>query len=151
MSLNTAAILDALKSHASASGLFDRVNGHESANAPGNGLTAEFWWVRTTAAAASSGLASTSAVVVFTGRIYLPSTTPQDETDIAVLNATDALIGAYSGDFELGGLVRNVDLLGQHGAQLSAAAGWLPRDSVTYRTSDITIPLVVNDLWTQSA
>lgn len=152
MSLNTAGLFSALSSHAQTLGVFDRVDGHEPMNAPGRGLTCAFWFVRLSPFPAGSGLAATSGLVVFTARIYKPNTLPQDTVDPDVLHAADLLLGAYSGDFELGGLVRNVDLLGQSGQQLSAAAGWLQIDaSTTYRTVDITIPLVVNDLWSQSA
>jgi hypothetical protein len=150
MSLDSAGLFSALQSHAMTLGLFERVNGHESMNAPGNGLTCAYWWVRVGPLPRGSGLASTSGVVVFTARIYAPNQLPQDSTDPLVLSATDALIAVYSGDFNLGGAIRNVDLLGESGTPLSAQAGWLPMDGTTYRTSDVTIPLVVNDLWTQT-
>ena len=150
MSLDTPGLFTALSSHAMTLGLFDRVNNHEPHNAPGNGLTCAFWWMRL-APALSSGLSSTSGVVTFMARIFKPAPIPQDENDLEVLTATDALIAAYSGDFTLGDRVRQADLLGQTGQPLSAQAGWLTVDENTkYRTSDITIPLIVNDLFTQA-
>jgi hypothetical protein len=150
MSLNTAGLFNALASHAASLGIFDRVNNHEPANAPGNGLSYSLHWVRIAPVPTHSGLASTTGVVPFLGRIYRPAAQPSDEVDIEVLGATDALLAVYSADFTLGGLVRNVDLLGQTGNQLSAQAGWLLIDAIQHRTSDITIPLIVNDLWTQA-
>ena len=150
MSLDTAGILSALQSHAQTLGVFDRVNGHESANAPGNGLTCDFFWVGAVPFSGGSGLASTTVVVTFMARIYLSTTQLSDDIDPQVLHATDELCRAYSADFELGGEVRNMDLLGQSGAQLGAQAGWLQVDATKYRTVDVTIPLVVNDLWDQA-
>lgn len=150
MSLNSAGLFAALSSHAQTLGVFDRVNEHEPMNAPGNGLTCAFWFVRLGPFQPGSGLASTSGLVVFTARIYKPNQLPQGAEDAAVMGAADLLLAAYSGDFELGGLVRDVDLLGQSGQPLSAAAGWLPFGDTTFRTVDVTIPLIVNDLWTQA-
>jgi hypothetical protein len=151
MSLDSAGIFSAIQSHAMALGIFDRVNTHEPKNAPGHGLTAAIYFVRLAPVPAGSGLATTAALLVFVVRIYSPMIQePQDEIDPAILTATDALIAAYSGDVELGGRVRNVDLLGQSGTPLSALAGYLPIDSTTYRTVDITLPLIVNDVWSQS-
>jgi len=59
-------------------------------------------------------------------------------------------MGAYSGDFTLGGLVRDVDLLGHSGQQLSALPGWLDMGEAKYRTVDITIPMVISDAWAQA-
>ena len=148
--MNTRAILAALESHALTLGVFDRVNKHEPMNAPGNGLTCAIWWLTAAPVARESGLAATSARLVFMARIYAPDTQPQDDVDPAVLDATDALIRAYSAEFELGATVQGVDLLGRHGIPLTAQAGWLDFDDKKYRTADITIPLVVNDLWTQA-
>lgn len=150
MSLNSAGLFVALSSHAQTLGLFDQVNGHEAANPPGNGLSCAFWGARIAPLPEGSGLASTTGVVTFTARIYLPSAAPQDSTDPTALSACDALIGVYSGDFTLGGLVKEVDLLGQSGVPLSGQMGWLEINGIKYRTQDITIPLVINDLWTQA-
>jgi hypothetical protein len=67
-----------------------------------------------------------------------------------VVDACDALFEAYSADFELGGNVRNVDVLGAQGSPLSARFGFTTIDKQTYRTIDIVIPLVINDAFTQS-
>ena len=64
MSLDTTAIMNAVLSHAAASGYFDRVAGHEPKNAPGNGLSAAVWVDRIGPVPAGSGLAATSALVV---------------------------------------------------------------------------------------
>jgi hypothetical protein len=60
-------------------------------------------------------------------------------------------MAAYSGDFELGGNVRNVDLLGQASEGLTAQAGYLEQDGKLYRVMTINLPLIVNDVWNQVA
>lgn len=150
MPLNTGAIINAVQSHAMASGLFERVNGHEPKNAPGNGITAAVWADAILPVPAGSGLAKTTARLVLNVRVYTNMLAePQDAIDPAVCDAVDALMAAYSGDFELGGLVRNVDLLGQSGPPLSAQAGYIPQDGKLYRAMTITLPVIVSDVWEQ--
>lgn len=151
MSLDSGILLEAIVSHAAASGHFERVNKHEPKNAPGNGLTAAAW-VQRIDPVRTSGLKSTSARVVFTVRIFSNMLQePQDEIDPNITAAVDALMNAYSGDFSLDGLARNVDLLGQHGVALSAQAGYVPigNPPKLYRIMDISVPVIVNDVWTQ--
>lgn len=148
--MNTAALLDAVVSHAQALGLFERVNGHEPKNAPGNGLSYAVWVDRIQPLGSVSGLSETSGVIVLNGRVYTSMTTePQDFIDIHALDAIDALMTSYSGDYDLGGQVRNVDLLGQSGFALSMEAGYLNQDGKLFRVMTLTIPLIVNDLWSQ--
>lgn len=150
MTLNAAGILAAAVSHAQASGCFERVNGHEPKNAPGNGLTAAVW-VEALTPVRTSGLNSTSVLVTLNVRCYSNMLQePQDAIDPNLLTAVDALMAAYSGDFELGGTARHVDLLGAYSPGLSAKAGYLQQDGATYRVMTITVPLVLNDLWNQT-
>ncbi len=149
--MNTSAILDAARAHAMALGRFERVSQHEPKNAPGSGLTCAIWADSIQPVAAASGLAATSARLVLMVRVYTSMLAePQDEIDPAVIAAVDALIGAYHSDFTLGGLVRNVDVLGQHGAPLAAQAGYLNQDNRIFRVMTITLPLIVSDAWTQA-
>ena len=148
MSLNTTVVLNEVVSHAMKLGLFERVNGHEPKSAPGNGLSAAVWVDRV--GPAGSGLAATSALLTLQVRLYSPMLQePQDAIDPNLTAAADALMNAYSGDFELGGNVRNVDLLGQTGPGLSAQAGYIEQDHKLYRVMTITLPLIVNDVWEQ--
>lgn len=155
MSLNTAAILaifNAVESHAEASGYFETVNRHEIENAPGHGLHVEIWLQRLGPVAAASGLAATTGLLLINNRIRAPITQESaDAIDPYMLEATLNLMGAYSGDFEFGGNVRNVDLLGAHGVPLQFIGGYLPQGSSLSRVYTIDLPLVINDLWSQSA
>jgi hypothetical protein len=75
---------------------------------------------------------------------------PQDAIDPEMLNAVDVLFTAYNGDFDLGGEVRNIDLLGQFSNGLSAQAGYINVSGNNYRVMTITLPMVVNDAWSQA-
>jgi hypothetical protein len=76
---------------------------------------------------------------------------PDEAIDPEMLNAVDQLFAAYSADFTLGDLVRHVDLLGAYGVPLEAVAGYLLVEGGEYRVMTIVLPLIVNDLWEQSA
>jgi hypothetical protein len=152
MALDIRTILDAVESHALASGFFQAVNGHEPKSAPQNGLTAAVWVEQIGPARGGAGLSSTSARLALFVRLYTPMLQePEDAIDPDLMTALDALMTAYSGDFTLGGLVRDVDLLGTYGDPLGARAGYLTTSGAEYRVMTITLPLIVNDLWEQVA
>jgi hypothetical protein len=142
-------LFDKVQSHAMTLGLFERVNTHEPKSAPENGLWAAIW-VQSIAPVSSSGLAQTSGRVelrVRIGKSFI--TKPEDTIDPEILMAAAVLIGEYSGNFTLGGTVRNVDLLGQHGTPLSGQAGYLTIGQQMYRVMEVTLPIIINDLWQQ--
>jgi hypothetical protein len=142
-------LLTALMDHAQTLGRFDRVNGHEPKNAPGSGLSLAFFLVGIRPA--PSGLAATSVWVTWGARVYVPFLRePQDGIDPALLAAVTDLMTEYSTDFTLGGLLREIDLLGASGGDpLSARAGYIEQDKTMYRVADVTIPMLVNDAFTQ--
>jgi hypothetical protein len=151
MALNITGILDGIGSHAAATGLFDQVIGHEPKNPPGNGLSFAAWFQSIRAVPTASGLAVSSGLLVFNARLYSSYIQqPEDAIDPNLVTAVDVLMTAYSGDFELGGTVRDIDLLGQTGTPLSAQAGYLTQASRTYRVVTFVIPVIVNDLWGQA-
>lgn len=149
--MNVTAILDGVVSHAMSTGLFERVNLHEPKNAPGNGLSCSVWLDEVSPAQNQSGLSMTTALVVLNVRIYSSMVAePQDSIDPGLLSATDVLLTAYSGDFELGGNVKCIDLLGSAGTTLKARAGYLEQDRKMFRVMEIVLPVIVNDAWAQS-
>ncbi|MFG3510248.1 hypothetical protein ACGF5F_32650 [Streptomyces sp. NPDC047821] len=151
MALNISGILDAVVSHALASGLFTAVNGHEPENPPSNGVTAAVW-ADAVEAIRSSGLDSATVRLALSVRLYSPlQSEPADAIDPELITAVDALCAAYVGDFTFGGLVRKVDVLGAHGPGLSVRAGYLQQAGAMYRVMTITLPVIVNDLWTEVA
>ncbi|MBC2903141.1 hypothetical protein [Streptomyces cupreus] len=153
MALNLTTYRDVAVSHAMATGLFGQVLDHEPVSAPGNGLSAAFWVSRIGPVPAGSGLASTTARLELMGRLFLPADTePQGGVDVDLTGAADALLTAYTGDFDFGGTVRNVDLLGAHGTSLSAVFGYTSfTGGTTYRVATLTIPLIINNVWGQVA
>lgn len=151
MGLAVQTLVDEVVSHGLTTGYFDRVNTHEPKNAPGNGISMSVWF-DTFELLKSSGLNSSSVRIVLNIRVSSGMLQePQDQVDPNLALAFDALMTEYNGDFELGASVRMVDLLGAYGNPLSAMAGYVEQDKKIYRLFDIKLPLVVNDVWTQSA
>ena len=148
MSLGTNAILNIVVSHAQQLGIFGQVNTHEYKSAPGKGLYCEIW--AETITPARSGLDVTSAMLTLNVRIRSDMVQePQDAIDPNILDAVDLLMDAYTGDFELGGNARNIDLLAAASAGLRADAGYLNQDNRIFRIMTITLPIIVNDVWNQ--
>lgn len=144
-------VTDRLLSPAAASGWFANLPmAHEPKSAPQSDLTYAVFVSALAPVQARSGLDATSARLEMTGRIYkLFRTIPEDLIDPAMTGATGALMQAYSSDFELGGEVSNIDLLGAFGTPLSARAGYQTIDKTTFRITDIVIPMIINDAFDQ--
>ena len=151
MSIAYQPVLAALESVCKASGKFRAVNGHEPKNAPEKGLTAAVW-VDGIQPTTRSGLAATSVVVVYLIRLYTPMISePQDAIDPAIVSAADAVMGAVTADFTLGGAGGIVDLLGSEGTAMGAQAGYVTVGQTMFRCIDITVPVLLDDVWSQSA
>ena len=146
-------ILDAMRSHALATGHFEKVNLHEPKKAPGaGGLYAAIWFDHIGPQPGESAIDKTTVRLITNVRIYSNFISePQDAIDPAILSATADLMDKYSGDFTLGGVIQSVDLLGRGGRPLEAQAGYQNQDGTVYRIYTIFVPLVVNDAWTQTA
>jgi len=144
-------IFDAVVSDAQASGYFTKVNMHEPKRKPGGSrLTAAVWVQSIDPIALASGLASTSARLLFMLRIYTSMTmSPEDMIDPQMMKACSNLMRRYHSDFDFGGTIRNVDLLGHFGIALTATAGYLEQDGTMFRVMDLLIPCIVNDVWPQ--
>lgn len=151
MSIDTRAVRDALVTHAQALGVFQNVLAHEPKSKPGALLSCSLFSGRFTAA--SSGLASTSMLWVWHARITLAMLTePQDDIDPRVIDAGAALLTSLSAGFTLGGLARSIDVFGsQSGVRLEGDSGYHTHDSTGYRAFMITIPIILNDVFTQGA
>lgn len=155
MTIGIASILNAVASHAKATAMFPDVLTHEPKSAPQGGTCAVFvtsvvpWRER-------SGLNAVSAVVTMTVRIYASMLQdPQDDIDRDLLVASDTLMTAYAGDFELGGSDREIDLLGMaatagtvNGVQIKM--GYINQDNKIFRIAEIQLPVIVNDVWTEA-
>lgn len=149
--MNTQGILNALVSDAETTGLFDQINTHEPKSAPRKGLTMAIWLDRLLPYATASGLAATSALLIYNARLFTSMTKfPQDAIDPDMITAVDTLMTKYSGDFTLDDTIRNVDLLGESGFALEAQAGYVEQDNKVFRVVTLQVPLIVNDAWTQA-
>lgn len=130
---------------------FTSVNSHEPTSPPsGLDMFAAVWLQFLRPIAARSGLNKTSGLLVYNCRMYTNQMEDQDYIDPQMVRATAALMAAYSGDFDINGLVTAVDLLGMHDVPLSAVAGYLQLGTVKFRVMTLTIPLIVDDLFTQA-
>jgi hypothetical protein len=141
------AIFQALQSQLQALAIFQAVDRHEPENAPGNRLYASITLSGIRASGQVSGLGSVSGVITFTVRVWSWSMQrPLDDVDPEVLGAVSAVMGAFSGGFTLGGTVRNIDLM-----SMTAAAAWAEFEGKQFRVLEVTVPVIVNDLWTEVA
>jgi hypothetical protein len=145
------ALFAAVVSGAQQLGIFENVIQHEPKNAPGTGLSCAVWVQRIRPSGRASGLAAVSGVVSMRARIYSNMLAePQDGIDPDLLTAACRLIEAYSEGFTLGGTVRNVDIFGAEGEPLAAEAGYIQHDSRLFRVMEITLAIVINDLWAEA-
>lgn len=150
-------VIDKIVSYALSTGRFDHVNQHEPKSSPGHGMNCSVW--ADSIAPTTSGQDATSVVVNFQARVYMSfNQQPFDMIDPKILAAVTDLMGAFSGDFDFGGVanIRYVDLLGatNSGSRmqgLSAQAGYVEIDRNMFRVMTIFIPIVINDAYTQVA
>lgn len=145
----TTAIMQKMQSAAQQTGLFDSVFLHEPKSAPAlhaRPTLALFSGPITTIE--SSGLNSVSLRWQVNGRIYRDGIgEPADEIDPEVVSAASLFIAALAGQFTLGGLVRCIDFYGMGGEPLKAESGYLQIDRSIYRSMELEIPLLINDVW----
>lgn len=131
---------------------FEVVVQHEPKAAPVSLPALAVWFAGFGPARGLSGLAATSARVEFKARAYLNAMSkPEGSTDPKLILLISQLIGAFSGGFTLGGDVMAIDLLGGWGPPLEATAGYITHDSKEFRVAELTIPVVIDDIWTQEA
>jgi hypothetical protein len=148
------ALFQAVQSTAAGLGDFKAALTSEPRAKPGTQMIVAFW-LASIRGIPSSGLSATSGLVVISGRVYKTYLTggqkELDALDPAILTATCDLMAAFSNDFTVGGTVREIDLLGQFGTPLSAQAAYVEQENQPFRVMDLTIPFVIDDLWTQEA
>jgi hypothetical protein len=140
------ALFSALESHALKLGIFRRVDTHEPENAPGDGLSCSILLGPIAASGAMSGLVSVSGTITFLVMVWSSMMQkPLDGIDPAVLTAVSTLLNEYSGNFTLGGTVRDIDLL-----NLRAEPVYVEQEGKQFRVEQISLPIAINDLWVMS-
>lgn len=151
MTLDATALQRALTSHAKGLGIFERVHGFDPKNAPGSGLTCALL-ARTISARPTTGLNRSAALVVWMMRVMWPlpkSDATLEDVDPRVVGAVDKIVNSLMGAFTLGGLVRAVDIRGMAGTPLGVDFGYVEVDGKMFRIGDVTVPLIVNDVWAE--
>lgn len=151
MSLDVAGIVAAVESQARSIGGIEDVVTVEPKSAPGDGVYAAIWLSDMSPVPGGSGLGAVSVVLVLTVRVMKRMLSlPYGQIDPDLLGVTDSLMRAYAGAFTLGGEVRDVDLFGMYGTKMAARAGYLTLDKAMFRVVDISLPLIINDLWSEA-
>jgi hypothetical protein len=150
------AIYQAVLSQAQASGNFDASTDHDSLNPPGQGASASLIVQSLEPIGRASGLASTSGRLEFVLRIEMPrEAQPSGQSEKTLICAVVAFMAACTAGFELPavpeGIVRCIDLLGMYGEPLKAVFGWFDHSEGRYRGAEITVPIILNDIFVQSA
>lgn len=141
-------LVDAVASWASRTGAFGPVTPEEPTTGPtGSGLAAGVW-EHGMRPARSSGLAAVSFRVTLMLRALI--SVRVEGRDKIMRRATDAFMVSLLGDLSLGGLVRKVDVFGAEGQALEVARGYVGSGEITYRSTTITIPVIVNDLYSEA-
>lgn len=140
------ALFAALESRAMSLGIFSRVNLHEPENAPGDGISCSIHLGPIAGDGTLSGQTSVSGAVTFMVWLWNPMMQkPLDGIDPATLTAVSTLLNAYSSGFTLGGTVRNIDAL-----KMRADPVYVEQEGKQFRVQQITLPIVINDLWAMS-
>lgn len=147
-------IFDAIVDFTMQTGYFELVNKHEPKRSPSyTGLTAAVWLQLMRPAKTRSGLANCSAVLEFNLRTFSSMLQePQDAIDPNLTRACSSIMRKIHGDFDFGGVISHVDLLGMEGTSLNNVMGYVSiggGDSKLYRCGTMTIPCIVNDVWPQ--
>jgi hypothetical protein len=77
---------------------------------------------------------------------------PRDLIDPNLIVACQDLMEAYTNDFDLGDTVKQIDLLGaSQGHPLFMQSGYIEMDTRVFRVLTITVPVILNDVWTQGS
>lgn len=151
MGLDTGAVLTQFQGHATGLGIFEQVLLHEPKSAPSNGFTLAIWVDRVRPYPLGSGLASVTMTLVTNFRLYVPFIVqPEDAIDTMLYRLADQLLEGLAGGFELGGSVRNVDLFGESGFPFEGVYGYLTQDGTVFRVLELSVPVIVNDAYTEA-
>lgn len=142
-------LISAVASDAQQTGWFESVGTEEPKSAPTSNIHFATWLMN--AKPVKGDLVSTSFRIELAGRIYMNMLRePTGNIDGELSSTGWDLLGRYSSGFTLGGLIREVDLLGEHGEPLSIQFGYVNIDHRLFRIADVTIPLIADDCFDQA-
>lgn len=149
--LDCGALMDDIVSFALQLGVFESVNKFEPTGNIGT-YEAVVLFQGMGPARGASGLNATSVRVEFVLQIYSNMiAAPPDQIDPNIASATALVMEALTNNFSLGDTVREVDVLGEFGVPLSSKARYIQVSSALYRYMEITIPIIVDDVFGQVA
>jgi len=98
-----------------------------------------------------SGLSEVSGRVTVQGRIFAcDAQKVSDKTEEQLLAWQSALLGGFAGAFTLGGDAMMCDLLGAYGQKLTASPAYVGYSGGDYRVSEISVPIIIDPLWTEA-
>lgn len=141
------ALFNSVQSAMQSLALFQDVDTHEPENAPGVRLYGSLTLGPMRAEPAKSGLNSVSGSITLIIRVWSHAMQrPLDKIDPEVLATMAALMNVLSGEFTLGGTVRNVDLF-----SLVATPAWAEFQGAQYRVMEMPVPIIINDMFTEEA
>jgi len=140
-----AMVRDKIISHLTATGMFASVNGHQPLSLPSSPATAAVWAGPVDVVSNTSGLGAVKLRLIVFVSIYVPLDDPLDQVESTIVDSSTTVVELVCGDFELGSTVECVDLLGSSGQAIGAQLGYAQIDSRSYRTSTVTIPLILAD------
>ena len=142
------ALFTAIQSYAQELSLFPGgVATHDPWNAPTGHLFCSIALGPVRPVPAASGLRSVSGQVMLLVRVWSSALQkPLDNIDPEVLAVTCSLMGAFAGGFTLGGTVRNIDLMA-----MSAQPAWVEFEGKPLRVVEISVPIVINDMFSEVA
>jgi hypothetical protein len=155
MDLDVNAILGAMRSHCMASGMFNKVDGHEpkTTPVPDTGLAAAVWLGAISPTSRYSGLAVTSAMVTVVTRLFTPaSREPADTVDPYIGGAVATLMTRLMLDLTLGDTCTSIDVFGFAGNPTNAEPMYVQYDdsAVVLRSFTIITRALVADCWEQA-
>lgn len=134
-----------VRSEMKRSGLFLQVLGHEPQSTPGKGLTCAVFFKSTQPV--ELVLNAASSIYLLQMRVYTDQLqAPVDKIEDIVVEAVDKIIDFLSENFDLSGVIRNIDFMGQYGFPVKAEGGYIAvKGNTDLRIVDIDIPCLVND------
>ncbi len=141
------ALFTEVQSYAQELGIFQGVDLHDPWNAPGNRLFCSINLGGAKLLPTASGMISASGQVTLVIRVWSSALQkPLDGIDPEILSAACSLMGALAGGFTLNETVRNVDVFG-----MSAQPAYVDFEGKPFRVVEISVGLVINDMFAEVA
>ena len=148
--MNVGNTLSALTSHAKKLGIFNSVEDEELESAPTGNLALVIFPASGQTVPKRSGLDMTSMSTIFTARMYAnKSLSIVSGISRKMVDALDKYLAGLHTDLELGRTDTHIDLFGIDTNKLSWTTGFTPLQDGLYRTIEITIPILFDDVYTQ--